>query len=189
MAVDLGRLDIAANILANDPTQAQMRFGTGLTLLHDSARVGDTRRDAIDLLIKHGADVNAVTNWDATPLHLAAFHGHVHAASRLLDNGANPQLKDDYGLTPLAMAQTKGHSQCADLIQQRMNDSGQDETPGVFTVNAIAETLQTAIEAPVVGSDEQMSAIDAFYNSFGQIDQNDLHPMDDLESLLRKRRL
>ena len=113
MAIDLGRLDIAANILANDPMQARLRFGTGLTLLHDSARVGDTRLDAIDLLVKYGADVNAVTNWEATPLHLAAFHGHVNAAVRLMDNGANPQMKDDYGLTPLAMAQAKGYSQWA----------------------------------------------------------------------------
>lgn len=35
-----------------------------------------------------------------TPLHFAAYHGHGNIILRLLEYGANPELKDKYGRTP-----------------------------------------------------------------------------------------
>ena len=56
MSIDIDRLDVAEGILEEDPAQARIRYGTGLTLLHDSARVGDTRVAAMELLLSCGAD-------------------------------------------------------------------------------------------------------------------------------------
>ena len=41
-----------------------------------------------------GAHVNAKTNWGATPLHLAAFHGNEETIQLLLENGADPAAED-----------------------------------------------------------------------------------------------
>eukprot|EP01046_Picozoa_sp_COSAG06_P075031 COSAG06_NODE_23240_length_698_cov_1.667780_1_plen_52_part_10 len=49
--------------------------------LHDAARVGDTA--AIARLLREGADVNAVTSVDNTPLHHAAYYGHAEAVEAL----------------------------------------------------------------------------------------------------------
>jgi ankyrin repeat protein len=84
LAIDLGQMDLARHLLGQDPSVARFRYGTGLTLLHDSAQVGDTRLDAMRLLLDFGARDNATTNWGATPLHLAAFHGHVQMLAFLL---------------------------------------------------------------------------------------------------------
>ena len=192
MAIDMDRIDIAERILEKDPSQAQMRFGTGLTLLHDSARVGDARLAAMDLLLRHGADVNAVTNWDATPLHLAAFHAHSKTVSFLIERGAAVEFRDDFGLTPSGVAEAKGHSECAELIRCLMKkaDQSAESFVGVHifdTDTAFRNSLENGSAAFKVNA--QLSAIDAFYSAIGQLDHNDPHPMDGFgfHDLSRKR--
>ena len=73
--LDLNRLDLAEKLIKDFPAWVHFRFGTGLTLLHDLARSEAQNVAAMKLLIDNGADVNAVTNWDAAPLHVAAFNG------------------------------------------------------------------------------------------------------------------
>jgi hypothetical protein len=53
-------------LLERDSTLVKMRFGTGLTLLHDSAQVGDSRLKAMQLLLEFGGRVNTRTNWGGT---------------------------------------------------------------------------------------------------------------------------
>lgn len=55
---------------------------------------------AVELLIELGADPNA-TNWDGnTPLHAACFLGRESIARKLLDAGANAELKGREGARP-----------------------------------------------------------------------------------------
>ena len=114
--LDLNRLDLAEQILRAEPAQAQLRFGTGLTLLHDVARAGNL--EAMRLLMRYGADPDALTNWGATPLHLAAINGQDGAVDFLIGKGANLNLADDRGRTPLALAEGKGHTACANVLRQ-----------------------------------------------------------------------
>jgi ankyrin repeat protein len=184
MAIDMDRLDIADRILTEDSAQARMRFGTGLTLLHDSARVGDARLDAMELLLRHGADINAVTNWEATPLHLAAFHGRVAAVEFLTEQGAVLDIKDAYSLTPLGVAEAKGHGECAESIRRRMEETGQaaDASIGFHTIDA-GEGFEeaTPTDEPAGNmADERTRAIDAFYSSVGRSGDSDPHPMDNI---------
>jgi ankyrin repeat protein len=113
-ALDLKRFDLATQLLMEDPSRARFRFGTGLTLLHDLARDGGL--EAMKLLLAHGADVNARTNWEATPLHVAAFNGHDAAVRFLLDHGAQVNAKDDRGNTPYAVATQNNHMRCAEIL-------------------------------------------------------------------------
>ena len=45
------------------------------------------------LLLKHGADVNATTGGGATPLHRAAYLGHKGVVESLLEAGASPEIQ------------------------------------------------------------------------------------------------
>src|SRR6185436_6440011 len=55
----------------------------------------------IDLLLAHGADINAKDDTGATPLHLAAVWGDPKIIAALLDRNADPQAKNSSHQTPL----------------------------------------------------------------------------------------
>lgn len=90
-------------------------------LHHALARAGDTdrtdRRELIQLLIDHGADVNAKTKpgigsfnlWAIrtrreTPLHRAAAWGSIEVIRFLLKAGADPTIQDVNGDSPVVWA-------------------------------------------------------------------------------------
>ena len=63
--------------------------------------------DLIDLLISRGADINARTRTNETPLHLSCKYADVNNIRALLVHGANTNVRDSIGNTPfhsLAMA-------------------------------------------------------------------------------------
>ena len=75
----------------------------GRTALHGAAFAGQV--DMIDLLSKHGANVNASDRLGVTPLHLAV--GSAGATASLLSKGARVNAKNASGCTPLSLAAEK----------------------------------------------------------------------------------
>ena len=65
--------------------------GIGQAPLHLAAMWGHL--DAVDLLIKAGADVNIANDYGITPLHYAAEKNQYDIAKMLLENGANKRVK------------------------------------------------------------------------------------------------
>lgn len=53
-----------------------------MTPLHFAANLGNVK--VIELLVKHGADVNAVDGYNTTPLHYAEMSGNVRAIEFLV---------------------------------------------------------------------------------------------------------
>jgi ankyrin repeat protein len=62
------------------------------------------RYEIAEMLIEHGANVNAKAKEGVAPLHEAARMGHVKLARLLLAHGADVNAKDDKGKTPLDWA-------------------------------------------------------------------------------------
>ncbi|MCB9492813.1 MAG: ankyrin repeat domain-containing protein [Epsilonproteobacteria bacterium] len=80
----------------------------GMTLLHYAAQGGHLK--AIKLLLKYGANVDAVTVWHRmTPLHLAAKTKYLYSAQLLVANGASVNAKMHFGTTPLHEAAQEGN--------------------------------------------------------------------------------
>ncbi|KAJ0390025.1 hypothetical protein ATCC90586_010331 [Pythium insidiosum] len=80
------------------------------TLLHIACLHGDV--DLVHYLLRHGGGeaVNAVAADGATPLWIAAEHGHLCAVQRLLDEGAELETSTTTdGVTPLLAAARRGH--------------------------------------------------------------------------------
>lgn len=85
----------------------------------------------IEALIRAGASVNvrdapktAVdSTWGYTPLHAAAFHGNLSAASVLLEHGADVRVREEkYHGTPAGWANYAGQKEVRDLILQGQVD-------------------------------------------------------------------
>ncbi len=70
-----------------------------MTPLHRAAIAG--RAEAVDLLIRRGATVDAQAVDGGTPLHAAAFVGEVAAVSALVEHGADVNAVNRRGATPL----------------------------------------------------------------------------------------
>jgi ankyrin repeat protein len=85
-----------------DPSLARLRWHNDATLLHYAAN--DTQPALVNLLLRHGADVNARDKIDGAPLHSAAKGGHVGIVRTLLQYGASLGMRDSRGLTPLYWA-------------------------------------------------------------------------------------
>jgi ankyrin repeat protein len=87
--------------------------GLGPHFCHGEA-VG--RADVISVLVDGGADVNAVDRRGAipggssgwTPLHVALHHEQFNTAARLLERGANPNIRSHQGTSVMAMAAEEG---------------------------------------------------------------------------------
>jgi len=87
-----------------------------MTPLHYAAAKGQL--DVIELLLKHGADVNARDKNGYTPLHAAAYYDHADAAGLLIVRGADARVRNNEGKTPLDVARERGRAEVARAIEE-----------------------------------------------------------------------
>jgi ankyrin repeat protein len=95
-----------AKLLLESGTKLQ-EFSFGNTELHLAAMKG--LADLVPLLVKHGADVNAVNEYNHTALYYAAKHGHRRTADALIAAGAKGSaiVEANYGRSPQLTAVLK----------------------------------------------------------------------------------
>lgn len=86
---------------------ARARDINGTPLLHVAVTLG--RKDCIETLLFHGADVNEVDSFGLTPLHHAANNGFDHIAKVLVESGAEVNARErDTNTTAACSAASKG---------------------------------------------------------------------------------
>jgi len=106
----LKRINEAVDDFASKPaTSASDKGAFDDYPLHKVAIWGDV--EAAEVLLAHGADINARGEDDDTPLHRALAGGHLEMVQFLLSRGADPDLKDRYGGSP------REHLDALDLIK------------------------------------------------------------------------
>jgi len=75
--------------------------------------------EEVRLLLDMGAQVDAEDDTKKTPLHWAAWNGHIEIARLLIKRGAQVDAEDKYKQTPLHMAAYNGHTGVARLLIER----------------------------------------------------------------------
>jgi uncharacterized protein len=106
--LDLGADPRRANADGTPPLLAAAGIGIGAP--EEAAGSEPEALEAVALLLKLGADVNAVDKNGETALHGAAYRNHPKVVQLLADNGAKIDIwyrKNKSGLTPLVIAE--GH--------------------------------------------------------------------------------
>jgi len=96
-AADKGDLKAVKGLLARYPGMKDARRNGGSTLLH----VASDSRPLVEYLIEIGADIEARTDAQWTPLHSQAYKGYKDGVELLLEHGADIEVRHFYGATPL----------------------------------------------------------------------------------------
>jgi hypothetical protein len=102
-------IDAGADVDAADPA-------SGIRPLHISATNGC--KNVCELLLMHGADIDAQIVQGDTALHLAAANRHSEAVSLLLRFHANHTVENHAGFTAEQVATAMGYDNIAELIRQ-----------------------------------------------------------------------
>eukprot|EP00949_MAST-11_sp_MAST-11-sp1_P000200 g200.t1 len=92
-------------------------FGKQRTALHLAAENG--QQQAILILLKWGADINAQDEEQNTPLMLASRGGHPEAVSALVQHGAFVNSKNMYGSSAFTLAAAHRRAGVASLLMSR----------------------------------------------------------------------
>jgi ankyrin repeat protein len=87
---------------------------TGNTPLSTAADYG--YKEICELLIAHGADVNATNLYGESPLTLIASKGHFEICELLIQNGANINALNHRGIPALSVAAEKGNNEICELL-------------------------------------------------------------------------
>jgi uncharacterized protein with HEPN domain len=109
------------HFIENNFSDANYSSDTGYTLLHCATQSAGNA-EVIKVLISMGADVNAKTKENITPLHNAAVCGYLDAINVLLSHNANIEAKEEYGHTPLLGAVVRGNVEAAKVLVKRGAD-------------------------------------------------------------------
>ena len=133
-----GEIERVKTDLARNPKLATGRNRDGYTPLH--LAVSKCRVEIVQMLIDHGADVNAKGKNDLTPLHVVASLGHVTMAEFLLAEGSEIDALDCRNWTPLHYSAMGGHSDVAEFLVNHGAKIGVRNSKGM-TALELAEKL------------------------------------------------
>jgi ankyrin repeat protein len=133
-----------SNQLSTQGRTEQELKGGGYTPL-GLAEFANNHNKMIQLLVAHGADVNARGQSGATPLYWAVMRDEKDDVEFLLNHGANPNLADAYKDTPLICAVQLGFESLVEpLVDKGADVNAMDETPSRALTYAIHQDEDTA---------------------------------------------
>jgi uncharacterized protein len=128
-AASAGDIDEVTRLLTAGADVNAREGRDGATPLHAAALASQPAM--AEVLIAHGADVNALNVGGFTPLHAAAYSGSVPVAELLLDKGAVvDEAAKKFGVTPLLVAGEQDNLAVAELLIARGADVSARERHG-----------------------------------------------------------
>jgi len=127
-AAKTGNAQQLAELLRRNPNLVFSRDHKGWTPLHTAAYEG--QRAVAEMLLAHGADVNAKAADGYTPLHSTALsykqEGQQELAELLLAHSANPNAETEDGHTPLQIAAFGGKRAATAVLLPRTKRNKDD---------------------------------------------------------------
>ncbi|CAD7700374.1 unnamed protein product [Ostreobium quekettii] len=96
------------------PVNAMSTGNLSCSALYCAASSGQL--EAVDLLLQHGAEVDAICTNDCTALHVAASNGHAQVVKRLLEAGADPDLQAANGAAAIHNAVNNLHLEALEML-------------------------------------------------------------------------
>ena len=76
----------------------------------------------VQVLINHGADVNAKRSFGWRPLHFASNNGRLEIVRLLINSGADLNVRDNDDWTPLLLASVEGHREVVQVLLEKGAD-------------------------------------------------------------------
>jgi hypothetical protein len=101
-AVLVDDLTLIEEIIRARPEQLQIENGNGFTPLEQAVWLGSS--EAVERLVRSGADVNVRDGFGQTPLHIACNIGDQEKVSLLVDHGADINSSKTNGYRPIHYA-------------------------------------------------------------------------------------
>ncbi|XP_056295512.1 BCL-6 corepressor-like protein 1 isoform X2 [Pseudoliparis swirei] len=141
-AARLGYQDVVQYCLEKDISEVNRRDNAGYTALHEASSRGWTQ--IVQMLLRHGADVNCSAQDGTRPLHDAVASDNLPIVWLLLNHGADPTLATYSGHTPVKLAHSPGMKTFlteyfTDLEGRKEQDLG---SPWDFYSSSLFETDQ-----------------------------------------------
>lgn len=159
-AAHLSVWQLLMNRLQGTPIPSPSEGPTALELLLEGAYQGRYSRSGpaalrpeeetfriVQTLVARGADVNAESADDGTPLQLALCGGHARTIWLLLDRGANVNAISRYGSTPLTVAVSYSSAEIVRCLLERGADvNGKNRVGGTPLMYTAGSDQKDAIE-------------------------------------------
>jgi len=131
-----------------------------------AARKGDAA--AVKSLLAKGADVNAKTRYNQTPLMFAAQQGHIEIVKLLLEAGADLNVTDTFYkfVTAVSVAAERGHAEVVKLLLEK-GAKGKETALQVGAQEGHASVVRVALDAAGPGGLSQ----EALDRALGFVDE------------------
>ena len=110
-------LEVLELLLQHGASATRAGYGGYPPIVHAARGDKGGRPDRIELLLKHGAKVNASTPRGRTALHYAAASGFRDIVAMLLEHGADAALRDEEGKTAADLARKSNKNEVARLLK------------------------------------------------------------------------
>lgn len=147
-------------ILLNAGAKVNATTNDGLTAVHEAAKIGAT--DVIDLLIRHGADLDIpATEYAETPLISAAAKGYTATVKALLTAGAKVRVAQYGGWTALHYALQNRNSEMACMILEYSPDTNAASLGGTRPLHLAAWAGMTSVAGLLLDMGAERDAVDS----------------------------
>lgn len=114
--------------------------GADTTPLHEAASLGEAK--LVELLLRHGANLNAVSTRGDTSLVLALAEKHEEVANMLLDSGADYKISNSDGMSPLHLAVLMNLRSCVQKMLIRGADANETRPTAFGNVPVLSVAIK-----------------------------------------------